>query len=84
MPSPLPPFRTLNDLPLGRRARIQRHLAQGAVRQRLVDLGLLPNVEVVVVRSAPLGDPIQIKIGSSHVTLRRAEASLVEVIADGC
>ena len=76
------PARTLNDIRPGHRARIRRHLARGAVRQRLMDLGLMPNVEVVLVRSAPLNDPIEVKLEAANVTLRRREAATIEVFDD--
>lgn len=70
---------TLNDVAPGGRVRIRRHLSTGAVRQRLLDLGLMPNVLVTVVRSAPLNDPIEVKLDASNVSLRRREARTIEV-----
>lgn len=70
---------TLNDVESGCRARIRRHHAQGAVRQRLLDLGFVPASQVDVVRSAPLRDPIQLKVGDDHVSIRREEAAQIEV-----
>lgn len=71
--------RTLNDIRPGGRVRIRRHHAGAAVRQRLLDLGLMPNVVVTVVRSAPLNDPIELKLEASSITLRRREAITIEV-----
>lgn len=76
------PVRTLNDVRPGRRARIRRHRARGAVRQRLMDLGLMPDVEIVLVRSAPLNDPIQVKLATEDVILRRREAETIEICDD--
>lgn len=76
------PSRTLNDLHPGRRARIRRHRSEGAVRQRLMDLGLMPDVEVLMVRSAPLDDPIELKLEATSITLRRKEAQTIEVHDD--
>jgi ferrous iron transport protein A len=73
---------TLNDVQPGGRVRIRRHLSTGAVRQRLLDLGLMPNVLVTVVRSAPLNDPIEVKLDASNVSLRRREARTIEVSAE--
>jgi ferrous iron transport protein A len=64
----------LNDLKSGRRARIQRHHATGAVRQRLLNLGFIPNAEVDVIRRAPFGDPIQCRVANCCVTLPCSEA----------
>jgi ferrous iron transport protein A len=60
--------------------RIRRHRSVGAVRQRLMDLGLLPEEAIVtVVRSAPLNDPNEVKLDASNITLRRREAVTIEV-----
>ncbi|MBM9612817.1 ferrous iron transport protein A [Desulfobulbus rhabdoformis] len=69
----------LCDIPPGQTTRIRCHHAKGAIRQRLLDLGFVPESEVDVVRRAPLGDPIQCKVADYNVTLRNAEAALIEV-----
>jgi ferrous iron transport protein A len=46
----------------------------------LLDLGLVPNAEVEIVRRAPLADPIEVRLGDSFLTLRRNEAARVEVV----
>ncbi len=63
----------------GCRCRIRRHHARGAVRQRLLDMGFIPNAEVEVLRVATLGDPIEVKVGDSFITLRKHEADQIEV-----
>jgi ferrous iron transport protein A len=70
---------TLNDLNTGCKALIRRHHGWGAVRQRLLDLGFVPGSLVDVIRSAPLKDPIQLKIGNDHISIRREEAAQIEV-----
>jgi ferrous iron transport protein A len=69
----------LKDIESGCRARIHSHHATGAIRQRLLDLGFVPEARVDVIRRAPLGDPIQCKVANYCVTLRGSEASLIEV-----
>jgi ferrous iron transport protein A len=69
----------LCDMKAGQKARIRCHHARGSVRQRLLDLGFVPESEIDVVRRAPLGDPIQCKVANYNVTLRESEASLIEV-----
>jgi ferrous iron transport protein A len=78
-PAPSGPALTLNDIRPGGRVRIRRHRSAGAIRQRLMDLGLMPNVVVTVVRSAPLDDPIEVQLEAASVTLRRQEAVTIEV-----
>ncbi|MBN1944523.1 MAG: metal-dependent transcriptional regulator [Bradymonadales bacterium] len=69
--------KSVTDLVPGREGRIRQVRAQGAVRQRLLDLGLLPEVVVRVERVAPTGDPIWISLQGSHIALRRCEAESV-------
>nr|WP_321462472.1 FeoA domain-containing protein [uncultured Cohaesibacter sp.] len=81
LPKPDKPL-TLNDILPGLRVRIKRHNATGPVRQRLLDLGVMPNVSILVVRAAPLNDPIELRLEATDITLRRREAATVEVIEE--
>ncbi|MBD3368866.1 hypothetical protein GF402_00695 [Candidatus Fermentibacteria bacterium] len=69
----------LSELKPGRRARIMHLHASCAIRQRLVDMGLLPGVEVEMIRVAPLGDPVEVKIRDLSLSLRKSEAAAIEV-----
>jgi ferrous iron transport protein A len=69
----------LTQVTKGCRCRIRRHKADGAVRQRLLGLGFVPNMEVEMVRCATLGDPLEMRLGDYYVTLRKREAALIEV-----
>ncbi len=69
----------LTQIPNGCRCRIRRHNANGAIRQRLLDMGFLPNAELEMVRCATLGDPLEMRMGDYYVTLRKREAELIEV-----
>lgn len=51
------------------------------MRRRLMDLGMMPDAEITLVRVAPLNDPIEIRVGNAFVSLRRAEAVLIKVVA---
>lgn len=75
-------YLSLNDISPGKRAKIRSHHATGAVRQRLLDLGLMPNVTILMVRAAPLNDPIELRLEANDITLRRREAATIEVIED--
>lgn len=72
----------LNEIKSGCRARIHCHHANGAIRQRLLDLGFVPNTEVDIIRRAPLGDPIECRVANYKVALRGSEAALIEVDQD--
>ena len=70
---------TLADVEPGTVCRVKRLRSQGGIKQRLIDMGLIPSVRVTVIRSAPLNDPIEIQIDDYFVTLRREEARGIEV-----
>ena len=72
----------LHDVTLGKCAKILCHHAKGAIRQRLLDLGFVPESEISVIRRAPLGDPIECRVANYKVTLRASEAALIEVECD--
>jgi ferrous iron transport protein A len=67
----------------GTRARITRLTAAGPMKRRLMDMGLLPGAEVVLLKVAPLGDPLELTVRSYSLSLRKSEAEgiAVEVIA---
>ncbi len=69
--------RTLSSLKPGEKGRVAQIRASAMIRQRLIDMGLLPNVEVTLERIAPLGDPIEIKLRGYHLSLRKAEADAI-------
>lgn len=61
----------------GEKAYISRIMGSGAIRQRLLDMGLLPKQELRLERVAPSGDPIWIELNGTHLALRRKEAEAV-------
>jgi ferrous iron transport protein A len=71
--------RTLNDLRPGDSARILSFRGPGFLRQRLMDLGLIEGARVDMLRSAPLGDPIQVRVMDVSLALRRSEAELIVI-----
>lgn len=73
------PDLALSRVPVGGRARIVAVGGEPALQQRLLELGLLPGVEVVVVRTAPLGDPLEIRLLGYNLSVRRSEAAHVNV-----
>lgn len=74
---------TLNDLPIGRSATVESVGASGALRQHFLDMGLIPQATVTMVKRAPMGDPIEVRIRSYELTLRVAEAQAI-TITDIC
>ena len=74
--------RTVSDLAPGEIGKVTHVRGKGAVRQRLLDMGILPDVSVEVLRGARAGQPLQIKVQGFHLSLRRAEANAVMVVDD--
>ena len=63
---------TLRDLPIGKTATILSVGGEGALRQHFLDMGLIPKGEVTMVKYAPMGDPMELRIHSYELTLRLA------------
>ena len=70
---------TLSQLSPGQRAKVTTVHGGGAIRQRLLDIGILPTATVELQRVAPTGNPMWIKLGGAQISLRSTEASSVEV-----
>ncbi len=75
----------LSELKIGQSAVVSAVNGQGALRQHLLDMGMIPQAELTVIKFAPLGDPMEIRIHGYELTLRLSEAERidVEVICDG-
>ncbi len=74
---------TASDLRTGQKGRITAVGGRGAIRQRLLDLGLRPRAEIVIERVAPAGDPIWVRLGATQLALRQLEAASISVEAAG-
>lgn len=70
---------TLKDLPISKSATVTTVGGKGALRQHFLDMGIIPGVEVTMVKHAPMGDPIEIRIHSYELTLRLADAKQIEI-----
>ncbi|MFN8528548.1 MAG: FeoA family protein [Anaerolineae bacterium] len=70
---------TLDQLTPGAKARVARIGGQGAVRRRLMDMGVVRGVEIELIKAAPLGDPLEFRLLGYHLSLRKSEAQLVEI-----
>ena len=69
----------LNELKTGESARIERVGGEGALRQHFLDMGVIPGAEVTLVKLAPLGDPMELRIHGYELTLRLADAEKIEI-----
>lgn len=70
---------TLRDLPIGKTATIRSVGGEGALRQHFLDMGLIPQGNVTMVKYAPMGDPMELRIHSYELTLRLADAEKIEI-----
>jgi len=70
---------TLEQLKTDQTGQIIRMNASGAMRQRLMVLGLRPGNLVKMIKSAPLKDPLEISVGNEHISIRRSEAALITI-----
>ncbi len=70
---------TLDKLKIGQSARITAVLGEGALRNRLLDMGLIPKTLVKLQKTAPLGDPIEIRVRGYELTLRLEDAKKINV-----
>jgi len=71
---------TISNLHPGEKGRVYRIKGTGPVQRRLVDMGIVPGAVLEMERCAPLGDPLEIKLTGYHLSLRKEEADLVEII----
>ena len=72
-------MKTLDTFLIGEKGIVKTVTGEGRVRRRLFDMGVTPTAQIIVIKRAPFGDPIQINIRGYELTLRKDEAKLVEV-----
>ncbi|MVN57577.1 ferrous iron transport protein B, partial [Gordonibacter urolithinfaciens] len=70
---------TLNDLPIGKTATVVAVGGEGSLRQHFLDMGIIPQADVAMVKHAPMGDPVEVRIHGYELTLRRDDARKIEV-----
>ena len=70
---------TLKDLPIGKTATVTTVGGEGALRQHFLDMGLIPKADVTMVKFAPMGDPVEVRIHGYELTLRLADAEKIEI-----
>ena len=69
----------LNQIKIGNTVRVVRVHGEGALRQRILDMGLTKGAEVQVRKMAPFGDPLEVTVRGFELSLRKAEAACIEV-----
>jgi ferrous iron transport protein A len=72
-------MKTLKDVRIGDVVAVVKVHGEGAVRRRIMDMGITKNVEIFVRKMAPLGDPIEINVRGYELSLRKADAEMIEI-----
>lgn len=72
-------MKTLKDVKVGETAVVTRINGEGALKRRIMDMGICKGVEIFVRKVAPLGDPMELTVRDYELSLRRADAELIEV-----
>lgn len=70
---------TLRDVKIGETVTVKKLNGEGAVKRRIMDMGITKGTEVTVRKVAPLGDPIEVTVRGYELSLRKADAEMVEV-----
>jgi ferrous iron transport protein A len=72
-------MKTLRDVKVGETVKVVKLHGEGAVKRRIMDMGLTKGTEVYVRKVAPLGDPVELTVRGYELSLRKADAEMVEV-----
>lgn len=72
-------MKTLRDVKVGQTARVVKLHGEGALKRRIMDMGITKGVEIYVRKVAPLGDPLELNVRGYELSLRKADAELIEV-----
>ena len=72
-------MRPLKDAKIGQSVVVLKLHGEGAVRRRIMDMGITKNVEVFIRKAAPLGDPIEVNVRGYELSLRKADAEMIEI-----
>ncbi|MBQ1817360.1 MAG: ferrous iron transport protein A [Clostridia bacterium] len=72
-------MKTLKEVAIGQTAVVVKLHGEGAVRRRIMDMGITRGVEVFVRKVAPLGDPIEVNVRGYELSIRKADAEMIEV-----
>ena len=72
-------FKTLNDVKIGKTCKVLKVGGEGALRRRIMDMGITKGVEIYVRKVAPLGDPIELRVRGYELSLRKSDAEMIIV-----
>lgn len=72
-------MKTLREAAIGQTVRVKRLSGEGPVRRRIMDMGITKGVEIYVRKVAPLGDPVEVTVRGYELSLRKADAEMIEI-----
>ena len=72
-------MKTLNDVKIGGSAKVIKVHGEGALRRRIMDMGITKGVEIRIRKVAPLGDPMELTVRGYELSIRKADAQMIEV-----
>lgn len=72
-------MKTLKQAKVGETVKVVKLTGQGAVKRRIMDMGITKGVEIFIRKVAPLGDPVEVTVRGYELSLRKADASMIEV-----
>lgn len=72
-------MKTLREVKVGKTAKVVKVHGEGAIRRRIMDMGITKGVEIYVRKLAPLGDPMELTVRGYELSLRKADAEMIEV-----
>ena len=72
-------MKTLRDAKIGETVTVVRIHGEGAIKRRIMDMGITKNVEIYVRKVAPLGDPVELTVRGYELSLRKSDAEMIEV-----
>lgn len=73
-------MKTLKDAKVGQTVVVAKLHGEGAVRRRIMDMGITKNVEIYIRKVAPLGDPFELNVRGYELSLRKADAEMIEIL----
>lgn len=72
-------MKTLKDASIGQTVKVKKLTGEGPVKRRIMDMGITKGVEIYVRKVAPLGDPVEVTVREYELSLRKADAEMIEV-----
>ena len=72
-------MKTLREVPIGDTVKVKKLHGEGATKRRIMDMGITKGVQVYVRKVAPLGDPVEVNVRGYELSIRKADAEMIEV-----